>query len=720
MTNVAEVRGGSRGAAPGAHGWLAASWLLWGAAAIYTVARGGVLGWLQGGGAFAPALGAELRALLLWALATPLIVHSVRRHPLGGQRWLQSSVFHIGAGVAFIYLLQLFVEVPRVWRGEWAISELLANGVVSWVNHFHLAGIVYGLIVGAAVWLDGRAARPGVALPDAASRDLPASLPGDKIAVRTDDGILVVDGRDVSWIEADGDYAKLHVGGRVLMLRDTLKNLEERLDASRFLRIHRSAIVNLDRSSPAPALSRRLRGHPRRRHRAAPQPHATRSTRDAPRSPAVGQRGPTRRSGVTGGRPMGRVVDFSPRNGLRAATVGAMSRPRLTTPEARSPRPHRRAGSMALLLCLVPLTLADSVAPVAPALAQVLSADDRVDERIELLAARLAGLNDLVHPNLAGFAEQLSLQLDDAAAAAREGLLLAALAGLRQVETSLAGVAFHTAHASEVDTVEEFTALVDELAPALAARADAIVVREDWSGKPAALRALGRSSGARVSGLLEGGRAFGVQAADIIDGLVYFGMAEGAADFAEWLAELPVASGGAAPPFPGLEVQLARLDGAALHAYVEPAARLEGHASFIGVSSALKLAGELMGEGLRESAALAFLEAERSFARLDGDAAGGPLSLDALARLENDLVGRIEVEGVDHSLASLHMEQARRLLLRAREAEGEEASDALGDATLLLREVVPRYFDLLVGETPATAAATAPEVTVTLVRWPFT
>jgi two-component system LytT family response regulator len=47
--------------------------------------------------------------------------------------------------------------------------------------------------------------------------------------------------------EADGNYAKLHVGRTTHLLREKMNDLEGRLDPARFVRIHRSIIVNLDR-----------------------------------------------------------------------------------------------------------------------------------------------------------------------------------------------------------------------------------------------------------------------------------------------------------------------------------------------------------------------------------------------------------------------------------------------------------------------------------------
>jgi two-component system LytT family response regulator len=57
--------------------------------------------------------------------------------------------------------------------------------------------------------------------------------------------LLKVD--EIDWIEADGNYVKLHVGRKGHLLREKMQDLEVQLDPERFVRIHRSAIVNLDR-----------------------------------------------------------------------------------------------------------------------------------------------------------------------------------------------------------------------------------------------------------------------------------------------------------------------------------------------------------------------------------------------------------------------------------------------------------------------------------------
>ena len=54
---------------------------------------------------------------------------------------------------------------------------------------------------------------------------------------------------EIDWIEAAGNYVKLHAGQTAHLVRDTLSRLEAKLDPRQFLRIHRSMIVRIDRIS---------------------------------------------------------------------------------------------------------------------------------------------------------------------------------------------------------------------------------------------------------------------------------------------------------------------------------------------------------------------------------------------------------------------------------------------------------------------------------------
>ena len=71
--------------------------------------------------------------------------------------------------------------------------------------------------------------------------------PLDRLVIRAGGKVLFVKPADIDWIEADGKLAQVHVGRETHAVRLPLKRLEERLEAHGFVRVHRSAIVNVDR-----------------------------------------------------------------------------------------------------------------------------------------------------------------------------------------------------------------------------------------------------------------------------------------------------------------------------------------------------------------------------------------------------------------------------------------------------------------------------------------
>src|SRR5690606_977831 len=68
----------------------------------------------------------------------------------------------------------------------------------------------------------------------------------ERIAVRSGGKILLLRTDAIEWIGAEGNYARLHAGSRSYLIRETMSALESKLDPTRFLRIHRSTIVNTD------------------------------------------------------------------------------------------------------------------------------------------------------------------------------------------------------------------------------------------------------------------------------------------------------------------------------------------------------------------------------------------------------------------------------------------------------------------------------------------
>ncbi len=74
-----------------------------------------------------------------------------------------------------------------------------------------------------------------------------ARAPRERMLVREGDRVLVLRTADIDYVEAQDYYASLHVGAASHLVRESLKQLEATLDPQRFVRVHRSYVVNLER-----------------------------------------------------------------------------------------------------------------------------------------------------------------------------------------------------------------------------------------------------------------------------------------------------------------------------------------------------------------------------------------------------------------------------------------------------------------------------------------
>lgn len=68
-----------------------------------------------------------------------------------------------------------------------------------------------------------------------------------RFPVRSGDVVYFVRADEIDWIDTARNYLQLHTAGRVHLIRETMSSFETKLDPTRFARVHRSALVNLDR-----------------------------------------------------------------------------------------------------------------------------------------------------------------------------------------------------------------------------------------------------------------------------------------------------------------------------------------------------------------------------------------------------------------------------------------------------------------------------------------
>jgi two-component system, LytTR family, response regulator len=75
----------------------------------------------------------------------------------------------------------------------------------------------------------------------------PAAQRPERFVIKSGGRVFFVRADEIDWVEAAGNYVKLHVGTDAHLFRETMNALESQLDADVFFRIHRSHIVNIER-----------------------------------------------------------------------------------------------------------------------------------------------------------------------------------------------------------------------------------------------------------------------------------------------------------------------------------------------------------------------------------------------------------------------------------------------------------------------------------------
>lgn len=157
---------------------------------------------------------------------TPLIVHLLATIPF--------SLIHVGGMVSLRKLAYAFADRGYDF-GSLAV-ELPYEFRKDFVTYWFILGILY-------LWQHLRfinAVRP--------QTDANLSIPIKRLVAKKRGREFVINVDDIDWIEASGNYANIHNSNGVFPVRASMSELEARLGDERFARVHRSYIVNLDRT----------------------------------------------------------------------------------------------------------------------------------------------------------------------------------------------------------------------------------------------------------------------------------------------------------------------------------------------------------------------------------------------------------------------------------------------------------------------------------------
>jgi DNA-binding LytR/AlgR family response regulator len=194
----------------------------------------------------------EVTSHLVVAALLPLLYWLHRRFPIGaGPRNLAIhvaavvpfSILHT-SGMAALRLIWFNAIVGQDYSFPLTFERLQYEFAKDLVTYLMLTTGVLALQF-LLYWKAPAQAAPEVASPTAAP--LPAVSP-ERIAVRKRGGSeVLVEMTDIDWIEASGNYAILHVGGETYEIRSSLTKLEGELDPKRFVRVHKSHVVNIAR-----------------------------------------------------------------------------------------------------------------------------------------------------------------------------------------------------------------------------------------------------------------------------------------------------------------------------------------------------------------------------------------------------------------------------------------------------------------------------------------
>jgi two-component system, LytTR family, response regulator len=171
-----------------------------------------------------------------------------------------ASIVECGSGSEAITQIKqskpdlMFLDVQMPGCGGFDVLEMLGSDLPSTII-FVTAYDEYALRAfeaGALDYLlkpfdDARFKRALDRAKDKIAHYIPQRSRTERLVVKSRGEVLFLNVADIDWVEAVGYYACLHVGSDTHIMRRTLSELVQDLDEERFMRIHRSIIVNLDR-----------------------------------------------------------------------------------------------------------------------------------------------------------------------------------------------------------------------------------------------------------------------------------------------------------------------------------------------------------------------------------------------------------------------------------------------------------------------------------------
>jgi hypothetical protein len=324
-------------------------------------------------------------------------------------------------------------------------------------------------------------------------------------------------------------------------------------------------------------------------------------------------------------------------------------------------------------------------------------------------------------PNWKDAKPEIEAALQRSAASLHDGYLYLSLETLSQAITALRATEL-TTEKSESEVAKEGLPGVDRELEKARAKLAALNQGESQRNSddvPLAIRALSEKGKGEADPLMMGGRGFAADSETpeskrteyLVGSLYYVGMGDAIAEIVGFDEGLGLKRNGTAVPLRAIAGELQRLQDK-VNASYRPPLSVEHHADFIRLNSSLKLAGELDANRSYAGALFVYLDALQQFGMIEAqapDAAAQAKLKSSIEKMDHEL----KTSTQDSSLAELFLERAEAHLAKSPGANDWKI------ATAVASQVLPAYFAALKAPPPQDHPAPA-EVTVTLVRWPYT
>ena len=194
----------------------------------------------------------EFSSHIVSLLLIPMVILLNRRFPLTTEKLARAVSIHflISIGYSLLHVIGMVTIRKSVYLfmgsnydfGDWG-HELIYEYRKDGYAYAELLLIIYcySFII-ARLRGEAKMIREGEEVEDnqkaETTRRILVKKIGKEFILRTE---------DIDWVEASGNYMNLHCKQRVYPLRETMANLQRKLDSNQFARIHRSTMVNIDR-----------------------------------------------------------------------------------------------------------------------------------------------------------------------------------------------------------------------------------------------------------------------------------------------------------------------------------------------------------------------------------------------------------------------------------------------------------------------------------------